>query len=202
MRSHFLVNKEVRINAQGSSSPTLSIDQIDNTAEHWKRDDILVFNTGHWKNYYKEGDYLYPKLDPVDAYKRAMRTWANWIDHNINPSKQVVFYRGRGGNWDSGGVCNGEKEPVVSGAILDDYPLEMKIVEVFNMRIPVRLLNVTRLTNFSKDGHPSIFGKNATPGKNVSTVIQDCSHSCVPGVPDTWNELIYATFALQQTYSE
>ncbi|CAN6552015.1 unnamed protein product [Malus baccata var. baccata] len=185
MRSHFLVN-EVCINAQGSSSPTLSIDQIDNTAEHWKRADIL-------------------------------------IDHNINPSKQVVFYRGyssvhfdyiqllnpfifhvfvQGGNWDSGGVCNGEKEPVVSGAILDDYPLEMKIVEVLNMRIPVRLLNVTRLTNFRKDGHPSIFGKNATPGKNVSTVIQDCSHWCVPGVPDTWNELIYATFALQQTYSE
>ncbi|CAN6547542.1 unnamed protein product [Malus baccata var. baccata] len=219
VRSHFLVKEGVRINAQGSSNPTLSIDQIDKTAKRWKRADILVFNTGHWwthgktargKSYYKEGDYLYPKFDASEAYRRALRTWANWIDHNINPSKQLVFYRGyssahfRGGDWDSGGSCNGEKEPVLSGAILDNYPLKMKIVDevIKDMRIPVRLLNVTRLTNFRKDGHPSIYGKNATAGKKVSIRKQDCSHWCVPGVPDAWNELIYATLVLQQTNSK
>lgn len=38
----------VRINGQGNTNPTLSIDQIDKTAKRWKRADILVFNTGHW----------------------------------------------------------------------------------------------------------------------------------------------------------
>ncbi|KAE8056739.1 hypothetical protein FH972_013484 [Carpinus fangiana] len=210
VRSHFLVKEGFRINGQGNSNPTLSIDKIDKTAKRWRRADILVFNTGHWwthgktargKNYYKEGDYLYPKFDAVEAYRRALRTWANWVDKNVNPKKQLVIYRGyssahfRGGDWDSGGSCNGETGPVLSGAILNNYPQKMKIVEevVKEMQVPVKVLNVTRLTNFRKDGHPSIFGKK------VSTRRQDCSHWCLPGVPDAWNELIYATLLLFNT---
>ncbi|CAO2823232.1 unnamed protein product [Amaranthus hypochondriacus] len=216
VRSHFLVREGTRINAQGSSNPTLSIDKIDKTAKRWKRADILVFNTGHWwthgkiargKNYFKEGDILYPKLDVVEAYRRSLKTWGEWIDKNLNPSKQLVFYRGyssahfRGGDWDSGGSCNGEKEPILEGAFLDTYPIKMKIVEevIEHMKVPVVLLNVTRLTNFRKDGHPSVYGKVRAKGVKVSTRKQDCSHWCLPGVPDAWNELIYATLVFQQT---
>ena len=79
----------------------------------------------------------------------------------------------------------------------------MKIVEetIRDMRVPVKLLNVTRLTNFRKDGHPSIYGKNSTAGKKVSKRRQDCSHWCLPGVPDAWNELIYANLVFHQTSS-
>ncbi|KAF2317621.1 hypothetical protein GH714_025775 [Hevea brasiliensis] len=218
VRSHFLVREGVRINAQGNSNPTLSIDRIDKTSGRWKRANILVFNTGHWwthgktargKNYYKEGDYLYPQFDAVEAYRRALRTWAKWIDGNVDPVKQLIFYRGyssahfRGGDWDSGGSCNGETEPILKGAILNNYPLKMKIVEevIREMQIPVKLLNVTKLTNFRKDGHPSVYGKNLTAGRKISTRRQDCSHWCLPGVPDAWNELIYATLVFGQTVS-
>ncbi|KAF9621986.1 hypothetical protein IFM89_029206 [Coptis chinensis] len=64
-------------------------------------------------------------------------------------------------------------------------------VVIHKMKVPVILLNVTRLTNFRKDGHPSIYGKNVTDGRKVSTRQHDYSHWCVPGVPDAWNELIY-----------
>lgn len=79
----------------------------------------------------------------------------------------------------------------------------MKIVEevIQEMKVPVILLNVTRLTNFRKDGHPSVYGKALTEGKKISTRRQDCSHWCVPGVPDTWNELIYATLFYNQQFS-
>ncbi len=117
--------------------------------------------------------------------------------------KSLIIYfdipENRGGDWDSGGSCNGETEPVLSGAILNNYPLKMKKVEevLKEMQVPVRLLNVTRLTNFRKDGHPSVYGKKVTAGQKVSTRRQDCSHWCLPGVPDAWNELIYATMVFQ-----
>lgn len=114
-------------------------------------------------------------------------------------TKQFFFPEFRGGDWDSGGTCNGEKEPIMSGAFLDSYPQKMMIVDevIRTMKFPVVLLNATRLTNYRKDGHPSIYRK--TPSKKpVSSRRQDCSHWCLPGVPDAWNELIYASLVMQQ----
>uniref|UniRef100_A0A0D9WSV0 Trichome birefringence-like C-terminal domain-containing protein n=1 Tax=Leersia perrieri TaxID=77586 RepID=A0A0D9WSV0_9ORYZ len=214
VRSHFLVREGVRYNRQRNSNPILQIDRIDKTASRWRKVDVLVFNTGHWwthgktargKNYYKEGNTLYPQFDSTEAYRRALKTWARWIDKNMDPAKSVVFYRGystahfRGGEWDSGGSCNGETEPTFRGSVIGSYPLKMRIAEevIRKMKFPVRLLNVTKLTNFRKDGHPSVYGKAAVAtGKKVSRRKQDCSHWCLPGVPDAWNELIYASLVL------
>ncbi|KAG8095164.1 hypothetical protein GUJ93_ZPchr0012g21145 [Zizania palustris] len=213
VRSHFLVREGVRYNRQRNSNPILQIDRIDKTASRWKKVDVLVFNTGHWwthgktargKNYYKEGDTLYPQFDSTEAYRRALKTWARWIDKNMDPAKSIVFYRGystahfRAGDWDSGGSCNGETEPTFRGAVIGSYPEKMRIAEavIGGMRFPVRLLNVTKLTNFRKDGHPSMYSKAPAARKKVSRRKQDCSHWCLPGVPDTWNELIYASLVL------
>jgi hypothetical protein len=105
----------------------------------------------------------------------------------------------RGGEWDSGGSCSGETEPTFKGAVVDSYPEKMRIAEevIKGMRFPVRLLNVTRLTSFRKDGHPSVYGMAPERRRKVSKRKQDCSHWCLPGVPDAWNELIYASLVLE-----
>lgn len=54
-----------------------------------------------------------------------------------------------------------------------------------NMAKPVQLLDITLLTQLRKDGHPSIY-----TGRGINFV--DCSHWCLPGVPHTWNQLLYA----------
>lgn len=50
---------------------------------------------------------------------------------------------------------------------------------------PVHLLDITTLSQYRKDAHPSAY--SGEHGGN------DCSHWCLPGLPDTWNELLYAT---------
>lgn len=60
------------------------------------------------------------------------------------------------------------------------------------MRTPVGLLDVTTLSQLRRDGHPSIYGFGGGRGN-------DCSHWCLPGVPDTWNELLFALIGSQVT---
>lgn len=58
------------------------------------------------------------------------------------------------------------------------------ISKVLSMiRKPVHLLDVMALSELRKDAHPSKYNR----GHGL-----DCSHWCIPGLPDTWNELLYA----------
>jgi hypothetical protein len=69
-----------------------------------------------------------------------------------------------------------------------------------NMKTHVRYLNVTQMTDFRKDGHPSVYRKqNVSPEERKSPLLfQDCSHWCLPGVPDAWNEILYAELLVNE----
>ena len=75
-----------------------------------------------------------------------------------------------------------ESEPL-NNQIISNVVKEMEI----GGHNKVHFLNVTYLTGMRKDGHPSRYREPGTPSKAP----QDCSHWCLPGVPDTWNELLY-----------
>uniref|UniRef100_A0A7N0UHE5 Trichome birefringence-like N-terminal domain-containing protein n=1 Tax=Kalanchoe fedtschenkoi TaxID=63787 RepID=A0A7N0UHE5_KALFE len=207
IRSPFLI-KELRT---GSRFEGVRLDKMHDKADEYRDADIVVFNSGHWwthsktkkgENFFREGDRIYSSLPVAEAYTRAMRTWGKWVDENMHPHRTRVFFRGysashfKGGQWNSGGNCHGETKPISNESHLAPYPsMMMSIAEsVFaEMKTPVFYLNITKMTAYRKDGHPSIF---RPPGK--AGMPQDCSHWCLPGVPDSWNELLYAALVASQ----
>lgn len=63
-------------------------------------------------------------------------------------------------------------------------------------KVKVNFLNITTLSEFRKDAHTSVYtirqGKKLTPEQQADpATYADCIHWCLPGLPDTWNELLY-----------
>ncbi|XP_066319627.1 protein trichome birefringence-like 1 [Miscanthus floridulus] len=219
--SPFLVQEwEMPIANGKGTRETLRLDIIDSAFPRYKNADIIIFNTGHWwthektslgKDYYQEGDRVYSELDVHDAFRRALNTWAKWVDSNANPKKTTVFFRGysashfSGGQWNSGGSCDKETEPIVNDQYLTPYPTKMSILEevLHGMKTPVVYLNITRMTDYRKEAHPSVYRKQKLTEEERKSpeLYQDCSHWCLPGVPDSWNELLYAQILLEQQHT-
>ncbi|KAJ1258513.1 hypothetical protein BS78_10G081000 [Paspalum vaginatum] len=216
-RSPFLVQEWEMQVSSGKKKETLRLDLVEQSSPKYKDADFLIFNTGHWwthektalgKDYYQEGNHVYSELNVVDAFHKALLTWSKWIDANVNPRKTTVLFRGysashfSGGQWNSGGSCDKESEPITNEQYLSTYPPKMSILEdvIHKMKTPVVYLNITRMTDYRKDAHPSIYRKqNLTEEERRSPErYQDCSHWCLPGVPDSWNELVYAQILIKQ----
>ncbi|CAI0420471.1 unnamed protein product [Linum tenue] len=50
------------------------------------------------------------------------------------------------------------------------------------MRFPVYLQDITSMSALRRDGHPSVY--------RITQEEKNCSHWCLPGVPDIWNEML------------
>lgn len=215
VRSTFLVRELYYKNANGSEDEKLRLDILDETTSAYRKADIVIFNTGHWwthektskgVDYYQVGDHVYPVLKVLEAYKKALATWARWVDKNINSKRTQVVFRGyslthfRGGQWNSGGQCHRETEPIFNQSYLAHYPSKMRALEqvLKQMKTPVIYLNISRLTDYRKDGHPSIYRKKyqSVEEQIAAEKSQDCSHWCLPGIPDSWNELLYTSLLM------
>ncbi|PKA64435.1 hypothetical protein AXF42_Ash007180 [Apostasia shenzhenica] len=169
----------------------------------WVNADVLIFNTWHWWprrglsqpwDYIQVGGVVLKDMDRTVAFSKALGTWVKWVRSNIDPNTQKVFYQGvspshyHGNEWGEsiGKSCVGQTEPV-KGSYYPNEPLpQEEIVKDIMTKIPlVSLLDITLLSQLRKDAHPSKYsGIQANP---------DCSHWCLPGLPDTWNILLYAS---------
>ncbi|CAL9013121.1 unnamed protein product [Prunus brigantina] len=178
-----------------------SIDHKDGLA--WKEFDVLIFNTWHWWlhtgrkqpwEFIQDGNTLHQDMDRFVAYEKALRTWARWVDKNVDPTKTKVFFQSISPtHWNAsfwgnpeGRNCTAETRPLAEPPYpRSPHPAQVIVEKVLRgMSKPVNLLNVTALSRLRKDGHPSIYGNEGHRG-------MDCSHWCLPGVPDTWNQLLY-----------
>ncbi|KAJ8773568.1 hypothetical protein K2173_005814 [Erythroxylum novogranatense] len=179
--SPFLV-RESSVNLKTGELETLRLDFTDKITKMYKDSDIIVFNTGHWwthektskgEDYYQEGDYVHPRLQFLEAYKRALFTWARWVDKSIR------------WQWKLRGKCRRETEPILNSSDIVKYPSNMRAFEhvLQRMKTPVAYLKHKQADRMYNTEEERITANRS----------QDCSHWCLPGVLDTWNELLYAS---------
>ncbi|XP_071726520.1 protein trichome birefringence-like 38 [Rutidosis leptorrhynchoides] len=177
----------------------LKLDSIQ-AGNSWKGMDVLIFNSWHWWthtgnqkpwDYVSYGSTVTKDMDRLDAYFKGMTTWAKWVDLNVDPSKTKVFFQGispshyGGSEWGSSKTCNGESQPIQGSTYPAGLPKAHGVLNrvLGGMSKPVYLLDITTLSQLRKDAHPESYGGGAI----------DCSHWCIPGLPDTWNQLLYAS---------
>ncbi|CAN6289770.1 unnamed protein product [Urochloa humidicola] len=207
-------DRNIRLGADGR---VLHVDAVELHAKHWKGADILVFDSYVWwmtgsriKTVWGAfGDDGYEELDAWVAFRLGLKTWANWVDANIDSNATRVFFMSistthmRSEDWGrEGGIrCYNETWPITRkgywGSGADRRMMEVVSDVLGRMRVPVALLNVTQLTEHRVDAHVSVYtetgGELLTPEQQADPqTYTDCIHWCLPGVPDTWNQILYA----------
>ncbi|XP_031105197.1 protein trichome birefringence-like 39 [Ipomoea triloba] len=179
----------------------LKLDSIQN-GNAWRGMDVLVFNSWHWWthtkssqpwDYMQEGGKSFKDMNRLIAYYKGMTTWARWVNLNVDPSKTKVYFQGispvhyEGREWgEPSKSCKGESQPFFGVRYPGGTPAAAVVMNkvLSRMKKPVSLLDITTLSQYRKDGHPTYYSDHNT---------MDCSHWCLPGLPDTWNLLLYTS---------
>ncbi|KAL9388902.1 hypothetical protein Peur_017507 [Populus x canadensis] len=163
-----------------------------------------------------EGPIEYDEVELPIAYERVLRTWAKWVEENVDPKHSSVCFSSmsptqvRSLDWDNpeGIKCANETKPILNKSKPLDVGMNYRLfafaVNVTrSMKVPVNFLKVATTSEYRKDAHTSIYtaveGKLLSPKQKSDPLkYADCLHWCLPGLPDTWNELLY-TYIISRT---
>ena len=103
---------------------------------------------------------------------------------------------------ENGENCYNETEPIKKkdywGSGSDPNMMRLVETEIETLKkkgINIQLINITQLSEYRKDAHPSIHRRQWEPltqhQLSNPSGYADCIHWCLPGVPDTWNEILF-----------
>ncbi|XP_022954315.1 protein trichome birefringence-like 14 isoform X3 [Cucurbita moschata] len=166
---------------------------------------VLVLNTGHhWNRGKLEANrwVMYVDGKPVEENKPldmgkaknlTVYSIAKWLDSQLPRHRRnlKVFFRTISprhffnGDWNTGGSCD-NMIPMSGGSeVVQDGSSDI-VVESALKGTKVKILDITAISQLRDEGHVSRYTRRAI--LNTS----DCLHWCLPGIPDTWNELLLA----------
>ncbi|XP_027336815.1 protein ESKIMO 1-like isoform X1 [Abrus precatorius] len=200
-------------------------ESIEKHSVNWRNVDYLIFNTYIWwmntatmkvlRGSFDEGSTEYDEVPRPIAYGRVLKTWSKWVDDNIDPNRTKVFFSSmsplhiKSEDWNNpnGIKCARETTPILNISTTIQVGTDRRLFVIANnvtqsMKVPVNFLNITTLSELRKDAHTSVYtirqGKMLTPEQQADpSTYADCIHWCLPGLPDTWNEFLYARIISQ-----
>ncbi|XP_019177150.1 PREDICTED: protein trichome berefringence-like 7 [Ipomoea nil] len=174
---------------------TLKLDKMDAISHEWTNADILIFNSGQWwvpgklfgtGCYFQVGNTIRLGMSIPMAFRTALQTWASWVDANINPNRTRVFFRTyEPSHWRNLTLrqCYVPNQPLSETGGQEYSSFSDAILNVVkSMIVPVTVLHITPMAAFRSDAHVGTWSDNPS--------LSDCSHWCLPGVPDVWNEIV------------
>ena len=166
--------------------------------------DVLVLNTGHhWNRGKLNGNRWVmhvggvpntdPKIAEIGGAKNlTIHSIVKWVDSQLPKHPGLkAFYRTISprhffnGDWNTGGSCD-NTTPLSDGKeISSDESLDPVAVSAVK-GTKVKILDITASSQLRDESHISRYSIKATTG------VQDCLHWCLPGIPDMWNEILFA----------
>ncbi|KAF9678952.1 hypothetical protein SADUNF_Sadunf07G0089800 [Salix dunnii] len=161
-----------------------------NTGHHWNRGKITA---NHWVMYVNGKPLEDRRLMAVgNAKNLTVHSVARWLDSQLPSHPRLrAFFRTisprhfRNGDWNTGGNCD-NTTPFTGGSEVSQDESSDPVVAAAVKGTNITLLDITALSDLRDEGHISRYSVKATAGVN------DCLHWCLPGIPDTWNELLVA----------
>lgn len=161
-----------------------------NTAHHWNRGKLKanrwIMHVGGALNTDKNLREIWK------ARNLTVHSVISWANSQLPKYPNLkVFYRSIsprhfvGGEWNTGGSCDNTTPMSVGKEVVEDEssdPVAASAVKGTG----VKLLDITALSKVRDEAHISRF--RGPPNSTAS----DCLHWCLPGVPDTWNEILFA----------
>ncbi|KAG6430705.1 hypothetical protein SASPL_108777 [Salvia splendens] len=188
-------NTDVHIKAD-SKQRIVKVDSVEKHAKHWLGVDILIFNT-YMGFVCKRRRRLRRGGDTHFIHARAQNMGKLGGFTTMSPSHH------RPADWgnENGTKCFDERLPVLKRSGSDKRMMGVVGSVVARMKVPVTLINITQLSEYRIDAHTSVYtelgGKVLTGDQKADPLhYADCIHWCLPGLPDTWNHILYTNFML------
>ncbi|KAF4363619.1 hypothetical protein F8388_002160 [Cannabis sativa] len=159
-----------------------------NTGHHWNRGKI---NANRWVMHVRGARNTDKNIQMIwKARNLTVHSVIKWVNSQLPKYPNLkVFYRSIsprhfvGGEWNTGGSCD-NTTPMSIGKEVERDESSDSVAAAAVKGTGVKLLDITDLSQLRDEAHISRF--------HSSTGSSDCLHWCLPGLPDTWNEILFA----------
>lgn len=146
---------------------------------------------------------MWPPLSIREGLAAVLKSMLEFIDDSV-PATVLKVWRLQsprhfhGGEWNQNGSCSSSDllsstqveewfDPANGGVNREEREVNDVIRSALNGHHGFVLLDVAKISEFRADAHPSLW----LGGKDTHLVWgQDCLHWCLPGLPDTWVDML------------